>query len=381
MKIRLDPLLFDSAYLLCLVDGLVFGYSTMAELPYAGLCSMVLRLCAAMLILTKLILDRTYSLELLIELVGVGLILLISFVRSGYSHVFYLMILCLGLRGVNVERVIRLDLWARLAVCLFIVLCATLGLTENYITHRTGSQVLRYSMGFNHPNTMASLVLSLMLEDAWIHRRHAAGFYTLVIWTLAGVTYLISANRTAVALMALLPGILLLTGSKPLAQGGRGRKLCAVLFPGAAAFSWAAMILCRSSGLLRGLDALLSNRFYNAGVLYRAYGASVLGQKVTLISVKTARLTNSSIALLDVAYLRLAIQAGVLVLGLLAVLYGRAFRRAWDKNSRLQVVILAIFVLFGVFESGFNNVFLNFTLLLAAQTLFPEAENTIGECV
>lgn len=374
MKVRLDPLLFYSAYLLCLVDGLVFGYSTMADLPYARLFSMALRLCAAVLVLTKLILDRKYSLKLLLTLVAVGAGTLLSFVRSGYSHVFYLMILCLGLRGVDVERAIRLDFWARMLVCLFIVLCAAIGLTENYITHRTGSQVIRYSMGFNHPNTMASLVLSLMLEDAWIHRRHAAGFYTLVIWTVAGITYLISANRTAVALMVLLPGILLLTGSRPLNPEGRGRKICVALFPGAAILSWLAMILCRSSGLLRGLDALLSNRFYNAGVLYKAYGASMLGQKITLVSVKTARLTNSSIALLDVAYLRLAIQAGVVILGLLAVLYGRAFRRAWDRGSRLQVVILAIFVLFGMFESGFNNVFLNFTLLLAAQTLFPEAE-------
>lgn len=378
MKTSLDSLLLKTAYLLCMADALVFGYSTLAALPYAGIFSDVLRVCAASIILIKLILDRQYAFGQLVCLVAVGLVLLVSFLQSGYSHVFYLLLICLGLRGVEIRQLIRLDFWARLLLCLLIVLCALTGLSEHYITYRTGSQVLRYSMGFNHPNTLASLTLSLLLEDAWLHKRRITAFYTLVIWALAAVIYIISANRTAVALMVLLPGILLVTGAKPLGPKGWGRGISQALFPGAAAFSWIAMTLCRGSGLFRGLDMLLSNRFYNAGVLYKAYGASVLGQKVTLISVKTARLTNSSIALLDVAYLRLAIQAGLVVLVLLAVLYARAFRRAWARECRLEVVIMGIFILFGLFESGFNNVFMNFTLMLAAQTLFPKAESPVG---
>ena len=372
LKSDLDHVLFSGAYVLCLIDAMIFGYSTFSALPFAGTISLGLRTGAAALILIKLILDRYYSLGSLLNLITVGLILLITYVRSGYSHIFYMMIVCLGLRGVEEERVISMDFWLRSGLSVLIASCGLLGLIEHYVTYRTGSAVLRYSVGFNHPNTAASLVLSLILEEAWIKRRHATGFYTVVLWIIAAVTYLVTANRTAVLIMLCFPILLFGVrddgGDSP-EENGRGSALAA-LFPLAAIFSYSTMIQCRSSELFRMIDRAMSNRFYNAKVIFGAYGVPLLGQKVALISVKTARLTNSSIALLDVAYLRLLIQAGPVVLVLLGILFGWAMKRARKDGDYLRILILTVFILFGLCESGFNNVFMNFSILFAAKALF-----------
>ena len=372
MKSDLDHVLFSGAYVLCMIDALIFGYSTFSALPFAGTISLALRACAAGLILIKLILDRYYSLGTLLSLIAVGMILLIAYVRSGYSHIYYMMVVCLGLRGVEEETVISMDFWLRSALCLLIVFCGLIGLIEHYVTYRTDSAVLRYSVGFNHPNTAASLVLSLILEEAWIKQRHATGFYTVGLWIIAAVTYLVTANRTAVLIILFFPILLFWirdNGAKSPNGNAKSAALDA-LFPLAASFSYIAMTQCRNSKLFWMIDRTMSNRFYNAKVIFGAYGVPLLGQKVALVSVKTARLTNSSIALLDVAYLRLLIQAGPVVLILLGILFGWAMNRARKDGDRLQILILAVFILFGLCESGFNNVFMNFTILFAAKALF-----------
>lgn len=376
MKSDLDHVLFTSAYLLCLVDALIFGYSTFSAIPYAGALSLILRACAAGLVFIKLVLDRHYSLGLLMSLIAVGMLLLVVYVKSGYSHIFYLLIIFLGMRNVDEETIVSFDFWARVVICLFIISCGLTGIIENYITYRTNSSVLRYSIGFNHPNTVASLVLSLILEEAWINRRRATGFYVVVIWIIAAITYMITANRTAVLIMVVFP-IALFGAKDHLSKDNKkrcGGLAFASLFPFTAIFSYAAMTFCRSYGLFRIIDTALSNRFYNARVIFNSYGVPVLGQQVALVSVKAARLTNSSIALLDVAYLRLLIQAGPIVLVLVAILYGSVMNHAWKKENLLLVLILCVFIIFGLCESGFNNVFMNFTLLFAAKEMFNSEE-------
>jgi len=372
MKSDLDHVLFISAYLLCLVDALIFGYSTFGALPYAEELSLMLRGCAAVLVFIKLVLDRHYPLGLLISLVGIGLVLLVTYVKSGYSHILYWLLICLGVRYVDEQTVISLDFWVRGVICILIVFCGLTGVIENYVTYRTNSAILRYSIGYNHPNTVASIVLSLILEEAWLHRRHATGFYTVVIWIIAAITYLITSNRTAVLIMLVFPVALFFVREteEPCPTHRIDGLLHAGTFSFASVFSYVAMTNARSSPLFRNLDLALSNRFYNANVIFKAYGVPLLGQHVALVSVKTARLTNSSIALLDVAYLRLLIQAGPVVLALLAWLYGKLFYRSWKNRDQLLILILLVFILFGFCESGFNNVFMNFTALMAAKELF-----------
>ena len=383
MKSDLDHVLFTSAYLLCLVDALIFSYSTFSAIPYAGAISLMLRISAAVFVLIKLVLDRHYSLGLLICLVTVGMVLLFAYIKSGYSHIFYLLIICMGMRNVDEETIISLDFWIRIVLCLLIIVCGLTGIIENYITYRTNSSVLRYSIGFNHPNTVASLVLSLILEEAWINRRRTTGFYAVVVWTIAIITYLITANKTAVLIMVVFPVTLLWGKDRPVENSEKrnGGLAFATLFPVAATFSYVAMILCRSSAFFRIVDIALSNRFYNARVIFNSYGIPLLGQQVALVSVKAARLTNSSIALLDVAYLRLLIQAGPIVLVLFAILYGNVMNHAWKKGKHLLVLIVCVFIAFGLCESGFNNVFMNFTLLFAAKELFySEKQEEVTLC-
>ena len=106
-----------------------------------------------------------------------------------------------------------------------------------------GSPQLRYSLGFNHPNTLASLVLSLVLEEAWLTRRRPGVAYTFLL--LLGVVplYLLTRNRTALGLIIVFPLLLPYAfRRRPLRKVAR---IAWMLFPLLViSFSITAMILC-----------------------------------------------------------------------------------------------------------------------------------------
>ena len=375
--LRASDGLYLLSYLLCMADAILISYSTLNAASGAHLVSLFLRGCSLLLMVWKMVWDGKHTPAVLLCTCAVCLLTAAALFRSGYNHLFYLLVACLGVWNVDVRKVLWLDFSARLLLTLFIISGALIGAIENYITYRMGSPQLRYSLGFNHPNTLASLVFSLVLEEAWLTRRRPGALYTLVILVGMLPLYFLTLNRTAIALTVVFP--LLLPWAfrrRPIRKAGR---VFWTLFPlPVIGFCIAAMFLCQRIPLFRDFDLLMSNRFWNSLRVYRQYGISLLGQHVHLLSVRSARVLHESPILLDVAYLRTLIQAGPLVLVFYAALYAGAFRRACLEQDRYSILVYTLFVLYGMFESGFNNVFLNFTLLLALRSWYGQKKPGIA---
>ena len=76
------------------------------------------------------------------------------------------------------------------------------------------------------------------------------------------------------------------------------------------------------------------------------------------------------IALLDVGYLRMLLQGGVMSLILFLITECAGIIKTAEKNDNSLFLIFFLFSLFGLFESGVNNPFLNFTLLYGVKALY-----------
>ena len=371
LRIRASDGLYLLSYLLCMTDAILISYTTLNGTAAAHHVSVFLRFSSLIVMAGKLVWDGKQRLSTLLFTCAVCLLIGVSLYRSGYNHLFYLLVACLGVWNVDVKKALWIDFTARLFLTLFIISGALLGAIENYITYRMGSPQLRYSLGFNHPNTLASLAMSLVLEEAWLTRRRPGVPYTFVL--LIGVIplYLLTRNRTAIALTAAFPFLLPWAfRRRPLRKTAR---IAWTLFPLLViGFSITAMLLCQRVLLFREFDLLMSNRFWNSLKVYRQYGISLLGQRVQLLSVRLARVQHESPILLDVAYLRTLIQAGPIILLLYAALYISAFRKASLAQDRYSILVYMLFMLYGMFESGFNNVYMNFTLLIALRAWYAQ---------
>ena len=376
MKIEIEgiQLLFTSAYILCLMDAILIGYSSIGLLPGASRVSRCLCIGALLLVLIKLVSDGFYSLEYLFIMILLGALFLLAYIKSGYNHILYFLIVFLGMRNVQSKHILKVDFGLKIILSLFIISSSLSGVIENYITHRTGESALRYSLGFNHPNTLASIVLSLIVEEAFLSGRKGNGFYTILIWLIDSVLYLVTDNRTAVLLIAIFP-ILLLLQNRDISKSDVNISKIKILlgtcgYPLATICSFILMRNARKNIFFATCDRWFSNRFFNANVIYDRYGISLLGQKVNLVSVRTARMLHSSIALLDISYLRILIQAGLLVLLTIGALYCFALNKMVKTNNYLRLLVVLLFLLFGMYESGSNNVFINFSLIFIIEEFY-----------
>lgn len=373
MKVEIESnyFLFISAYLLCMIDAILLGYSSFGSIPGTGILSKILRIGALGLVTVKVFGDGFYSLQDIILMFAVSAILFVAYLKSGYNHIFYFLIVFLGMKGIKAEKIVKIDFAVKAFLSFIVIICSVSGMIEHYVTYRTGEKILRYSLGFSHPNTLASIVFSLIIEEIYISHRKVNGFYVLTIWLIDIILYMITANRTVVFLLGMFP-LLLLNGNERGKNKQNNKKSVSAVccYPSALLFSFLAMKYTGKIKVFTRIDGWFSNRFYNARVLYDRYGIAVLGQKVKLISVKTARLLHSSVALLDIAYLRMLIQAGPVVLAIFGYMYCKSCSRAAEKNDKFLLHILFMFILYGFCESGFNNVFINFTVLLMVEVFY-----------
>lgn len=384
VKIELEEnqFLFFLSYLLCMIDAVLIGYSAFGSIPGMHIISKILCFIALITILLKMLLDGYYSINELLVLLSVGVLLLVAYLQSGYNHIFYFLIVFLGMRGIKAEQIIKWDFTVKIVLMLLIITSALTGIIEHYITYRTGESILRYSVGFNHPNTFAGLVLSLILEEAYISKRPPSAFYIVFIWLVDIAVYFISANRAAVLLIALFPILLFfIRGSESERLFNKYKGTVFVFsYPIMVAISFAVMKFTHKKTFITMIDKLFSNRFYNAGVLFNKYGTRLLGQRVELVSVRSARLSHSSIALLDVAFLRILIQGGVFILFAFCIIYCLACKTAILRDDHWFAGIIFVFMIFGLFESGMNNVYMNFSILLVIENMYRN-ETFMGDGV
>lgn len=380
LKTSVGGMLFLSAYLMMLADGILIGFSTLGELRGCRQISLALRGMAAGFVVMKVFLDRRYLLSDILKMLALGAALLLAFYRSRYNHLFYVLLLMIGMRGVDARRLIRIDLWARIVMMAFVMLLALTHTIENYALWRPQTQSFRYSLGFSQPNTLAALAFGVVLEEAWLNDRNPSWLYAAFVWGLSATLYGVTGNRTAVILLAAFP--LCLCWKKWRARRGVSRLTqCAGMaaYPILAAFSFIVMKGTEGVSWVSLLDGLFSARFANAARLYAQYGCSLFGQRVELTSLKMAQMFNVGLALLDVAYLRLMIEGGLLAFTVYMLLYMNGVRRSARRRSAVSILALCLFAVFGVMESGANNPCMNFTMILMAEALYCHGDEQKSE--
>ena len=356
-------------YFLLMIDAVMIGYTTLSINETAGVFSTILRVSAITVALYKIVIDGRHKVRELVFSLLFALVAGIAFIRSHYNHLLYFFVVGMTIWNVDVRKVVRFDFYVRLIMGALIIFGASTGVIENYITYRTGSTELRYSLGFSHPNGLASFVFVLVLEEAWLKKRHINWLYAVCIWFIAAILYIVTLNHSISILLFLFPFFLLFVRrDKKVTK--RMKTAYAILPSLFVLFSIAAMMLCGQSDFFRMIDALVNGRFANAMRIYREYGVPILGQQVKLISVRMARENGTGIALLDVATLRLLIQAGPILLSAYIILYSVALWQISSRNDRYSLWLMMMFLLYGLCESGFNNIFMNFTLLMAWENWF-----------
>lgn len=357
VTVSLSEFMFYGFYIiLTIVKGM--GLYEGMVLYSAGLA--VAFLCLAV----KLLADR-YRLPQLILVLGVLFLGILTWRISGKMGALFNLALLAGMRGIDREKLFRVSaiLWSVLFSMQCFLTMSGLRTGQIFRIHRKlGTYLVRWSMGFTHPNVLHITYFILLIFLMYTGKPRGKKLLVWSVLAMVGnlVIFLYSVSYTGVALVALyllINGILL----SERARRGSGRRIlqAAYLLPVfCIGFAVAGPVL------LRGRVFDLVNRVLSTRLeLSRQY---LLGQGVHLLGSGNMEVMDATITV-DSSYVYILVHYGLLYFLLFAALLETAVIHYWKERNFDAVAVLLSCAVSGVTEQYMANTsFKNAAMLLMA---------------
>lgn len=300
----------------------------------------------------------TKSLFLMIILLGAAIVELS--IIGDVTVVFYIVfIFCT--KNLDCDEFIKTDMLFKCGFILAVTSVCLIGLIENYTMVRPDGS-LRYAMGFNHPNSFAGIVISVLLEwmcmkiQKTIRFRHVVWIVLMVAivdWLTNSRTFELSMIITLILTYVFIKA--------------KNSKLINAVFIGMPFFlsilSFGIVLLYdRSNSNWVMIDTFVSNRISFAQNFIMEYKLRLWGQNLNLVGSIQALITSENTHILDMGYLRFVLQYGLIFSILLIAIIMIDMSYAMKKKNVTMIVLLTFLCVSAVFESTLGNPIYNYII-------------------
>lgn len=332
----------------------VFGISL-------AVLSLVLELCALAFLLLKLLLQKTSHVKVL-----VGLLLVLICVGSLKSNkapqIIWLALFCLCTEDVPESYISRPILVSSVFMLLMVVGLNSVGVIPSVLMSR-GSNFVRNSMGFAHPNNFGQL-LFIAYSASIFELKGRSGLAGIFCFAIA---FFVADSKTSAA------GIFAMALYSVISFRSPRSKPYGPLFtflPLILAIVSIALPLMWSHGAnkwLVQLDNLMTNRVFYSAYYFENYPLTVFGNDLTaIVSLPSATggyLIQTRV-MLDNAYCRLLVQYGLIPLTAFVAFYCVVINKA-RISAHVTFMGLVLYSLMGFVECGMLYLACNFFMLMA----------------
>lgn len=333
----------------CLTISYFGGYYLI--ITTIGHYSTLLRESAVVLLFLKVATTR-YNKKEFLCIGGMLLLAYASYKYSGNTRALYSFLTICALKDVDLNKVFRVAL---ISLCFIVALLASLALlgvtgkvsvTENFGRGVEISTIeTRYYMGYIHPNTWAQAVFTIFLLVV-------VNFYEKIDWK--GILLLLLANyglyRLAVSRTCFLCGIAMIV---LLVWAKYGKKLFEFLIirigiiAGVTAI-WSIIFTCNinieESLIWTIIDwKIFTGRLAQAQAYLETCGLSAFGVRVP------DTLPNGYV--LDMGYMRMLLENGVLIFGIMFILTISVLLYAFKEKRNDIVIVVICICMYGIYEN------------------------------
>lgn len=283
------------------------------------------------------------------------IIAIISWIFTNNFTVIRLLLLVAALYTIEFDKFIKVDVAMKILLTVLLIFSPLLGIIENNYLLRQDHSV-RYSFGFNHPNSLSIYIIMILFETVYIiYKNNNIKLYKIITFgivpILVGFIYFVANSRmSALSLLVfyVLNILYYCTPEKIRVKFKKSQNIkCIVinLFGIFTLLTIFTVILSYSNiDILSKLDKIFSNRYSNYIIFINKFGISLFG---TEIPVKLGYGEY-----LDNMYLKLLINQGVLQYILYYIIFYRSSKKAYQKNDYLYLLILSIILFEGFTETN-----------------------------
>lgn len=323
-----------------------------------------------------LIIVRKYNQRELAVLAIVGLLILVSALKSKEYTIFYtfLMILLIGDKDLKyfLKKYLRLSIF--LVLLVVAIYCVKLLLGDVSLSAKSG--LATFTGGYSTGNVFAFICFWLVSLYIYVEFERLRIVRTFLLCVLQFVLAYIAGCKTVMALSAInFVGLFLLKnnllGEKLLSHVTRW-----MFFVVGIIYYGAIQIYSQAAGKLYGVvyvvDIFLTGRIRNSALLYDKYGFSIIGQYVQKGNVDFDEYYRLTRATIDGIYPLLFLQAGLVIFLLLSVAFFMISKK--NKCSNLEMFFIIVFVFSGLSEMFVANGIICFPLLFLGRAIYVNTD-------
>ena len=339
---------------------------------YEGMKLYELGLAAAFLcLLLKLLSDR-YSVKQLLLTVAALVLGIFTWQISGKMGALFNLLLLAGMQGIEIRKMLQVSavLWSGLFSLQCFLTISGLRSTQIFRIHRKlGTYLVRWSMGFTHPNVLHITYFVLLTFLFYALRPNGRKLRIGTAFAMAGnlLIFLYSVSYTGVTLVTIYLFLnLVLQSRKELDETGSRiwNVIGALVVPLCVALSVLGPVLLKGYAF-ELLNKLLSTRLE----LSRQY---LLGQGVHLLGSTNMETLDATITV-DCSYVYMLVHYGLIYFVLFVILMEMAVLYYQKKQDHAAVAILLACAVSGVTEQYMANTsFKNVAMLLMAGMVYEE---------
>lgn len=283
------------------------------------------------------------------------IIAIISWIYTNNFTVIRLLLLVAALYTIGFDKFIKVDVVMKIALTILLIFLPLLGIIENNYLLRQDHSV-RYSFGFNHPNSLSIYIIMILFESVYIvYKNKNIKLYKAIIFAIIpifiGFIYFVANSRMS-ALSLLVFYILNIfyycIPEKIRLELKNNQNIKYIVINLFGIFTLLTLFTIIVSYLnleiLSKLDKIFSNRYSNYIVFLNKFGISIFG---TEIPVKLGYGEY-----LDNMYLKLLINQGILQYILYYLIYYWSTKKAYKRKDSMYILISSIILFEGFTETN-----------------------------
>jgi len=268
-----------------------------------------------------------------------------------------------GLKNVDINRTIRISMFARLFAFVCMVVLYGSGILENksYMFNRNGEIIERYLLGYGHPN-LAHLMFAVVVFHVLFLYHDKLGFpHFAAILFLNFMLYSITFSRTGVVMVII--------------------STCFCAFRKWMTFRKVLLFTVRYAFIVLFFATILIAFIPENWQIYSSVNTLLTGRFYYIKQILTEELPgwfgNSSLEKkynLDNGYIRLLYEDGILATAWLGFFFIKLTKDIYKKKMYKECCLLMSFFFYNLAEGVLSTVSLNFSLLLLGSVLFNKNE-------
>lgn len=316
-----------------------------------------------LLLLIQIVFFQEYSSQELLGIIMITLLASISTLLSGSVRVMGTWMFVVAFKYINLDEIVSMTYRILQIMLPLIIFLCLIGLLPDASNYRF--EILRHSMGFNHPNYFGMKIFQFSACYVYLHwyslKRKDLFLGILVIAFLYRVPHSVTSILcTAVLILLTTVGRSLEKSKKTLINSFKSALMISAFI------CIAATVLITVFGMnfpvFQGLDAWMSYRLSYANRIYEVYGISLFGQQI------------SSSYLLDSGYMDLTLRSGLLIYLMFFASY--IINMIFHKKNTALYILLCTFAFYGIMEYGVYLIARNIFLLSIADVLYSGRRKT-----